>query len=181
MNPKELWTDYTVTNNNSGRTYRVALRGWKRGDSYCSCPDFRKNTLGTCKHILFVMEGVKKKFSSIEKNTPYQPDHIAVHVLYGEEMELRLLVPRDLDPPILKVLRPFINRPIADLRTLLGKIKEIERQGQEVTVYPDAEEFIRRGLYRERIRDKIAEIRKDPKKTSPAQDPSQGRTASLSA
>lgn len=50
LNPKELWTDYTVTNNASGKTYRVALRGWERGESYCTCPDFRKNTLGTCKH-----------------------------------------------------------------------------------------------------------------------------------
>ena len=40
------WCDHTVTTLNSGRTYRVALRGWERGQSYCSCPDFRKNTLG---------------------------------------------------------------------------------------------------------------------------------------
>ena len=55
-----LWTDYTVTNYGSGKTYRVALRGWARGDSYCSCPDFRKNTLGICKHILFVIDGVQE-------------------------------------------------------------------------------------------------------------------------
>ncbi|MFB3905594.1 MAG: SWIM zinc finger family protein [Acidobacteriota bacterium] len=50
------WSDHTVTTLNSGRTYRVALRGWERGQSYCSCPDFRKNTLGTCKHILFALD-----------------------------------------------------------------------------------------------------------------------------
>jgi hypothetical protein len=141
-----LWTDYAVTNNHSGKTYRVALRGWERGNSYCSCPDFRKNTLGTCKHILFVVEGVKKKFSPKVRNTPYLPDKLAVHVLYGEEMELRLLVPPNLDPRILKVLRPFLGRPITDLRELLGGIKEVERLGREVMVYPDAEEFIRRNL-----------------------------------
>ena len=163
MDPNELWTDYAVTNNYSGKTYRVALRGWERGDSYCSCPDFRKNTLGTCKHILFVSEGVKKKFSPRARNTVYQPDNIAVHILYGEEMELRLLLPPNLDPGILKLLRPLTGRPVTDLRGLLGRIKEIERLGREVTVYPDAEEFISRGLYREKIKDKIAEIRKDPK------------------
>jgi len=26
-----LWTDYAVTNRSSGKTYRVALRGWERG------------------------------------------------------------------------------------------------------------------------------------------------------
>ena len=30
------WTDYTVTSAESGRTYRVALRSERRGDSYCS-------------------------------------------------------------------------------------------------------------------------------------------------
>ena len=50
--PSTPWTDYTVTSTESGRSYRVALRSEERGDSYCSCPDFRKNTLGTCKHIL---------------------------------------------------------------------------------------------------------------------------------
>ncbi|MCD6271899.1 MAG: hypothetical protein J7K30_03395 [Deltaproteobacteria bacterium] len=47
LDPDKLWTDYTVMNCASGKTYRVALRGWERGESYCSCPDFRKNTLGT--------------------------------------------------------------------------------------------------------------------------------------
>ena len=56
IDSNKLWTDYTITNSSSGKTYRVALRGWERGDSYCSCPDFRKNTLGTCKHILHTLE-----------------------------------------------------------------------------------------------------------------------------
>ncbi|MBI5442608.1 MAG: helicase, partial [Deltaproteobacteria bacterium] len=58
----ELWTDYAVTSGISGRTYRVALRGWERGESYCSCPDFRKNTLGTCKHVLHVLAKVPRRF-----------------------------------------------------------------------------------------------------------------------
>jgi len=52
VHSNKLWTDYTVISAVSGKTYRLALRGWERGESFCSCPDFRKNTLGTCKHIL---------------------------------------------------------------------------------------------------------------------------------
>src|SRR5437773_3900053 len=51
-NPEQPWTDYTITSTISGKTYRVAVRGRGPGDSYCSCPDFRTNTLGACKHIL---------------------------------------------------------------------------------------------------------------------------------
>ena len=32
MNGKALWTDYVVTNAASGKSYRTALRGWKRGE-----------------------------------------------------------------------------------------------------------------------------------------------------
>lgn len=40
--PKVLWSDYLVSNATSGKTYRVALRGWQPGDCYCSCPDFHR-------------------------------------------------------------------------------------------------------------------------------------------
>ena len=63
QDPKEPWTDYVVTSQLSGKTYRVALRGEQRGESYCSCPDFRVNTLGTCKHILYALQRVKSRFS----------------------------------------------------------------------------------------------------------------------
>ena len=42
VDPEAIWTDYTLTNVASGKSYRVALRGWLPGESYCSCPDFRK-------------------------------------------------------------------------------------------------------------------------------------------
>ena len=45
---------------------------------------------------------------------------------------------------------------------LLACVKEIESLGHEVTIYPDAEEYIGRRLYLERMEKKIAEIRKDP-------------------
>src|ERR1035441_948434 len=42
--------DYSVKSA-SGKTYRLAMRGPGLFENYCSCPDFRVNTLGTCKHI----------------------------------------------------------------------------------------------------------------------------------
>ena len=71
LDTERLWTDYILTSHSSGKSYRVALRGWERGESYCSCPDYRKNTLGTCKHILHVIDKVKKRFNTSVKKTPY--------------------------------------------------------------------------------------------------------------
>jgi hypothetical protein len=163
MNPAELWTDYMITSHVSGKSYRVALRGWERGDSYCSCPDFRKNTLGTCKHIIHVIEDVKKRFPKPIRDKPYEVKGIGVHLKYGEETQLRVLVPEDLDRRVMMIIRPVMNKAIKNVKDLLERIKEIGQLGQEVTVYPDAEEYMNRALYLDRIRNKVIEIRRDSK------------------
>ena len=162
IDSNKLWTDYTITNSSSGKTYRVALRGWERGDSYCSCPDFRKNTLGTCKHILHALEKVKKRFNKTVKNTPYEVKDICIHIQYGEKLELRVLVPKDLDTETMELLRPVTNKSIKDVRDLLVRIKKIENLGHGITIYPDAEEYMNKRLYLERIKNKVNEIHKDP-------------------
>ena len=95
---KALWTDYIVTSPASGKSYRVALRGWARGESFCSCPDYRINTLGTCKHILFTLDKVRRKFPKTVQQRPYVIRDITVYVKYGETQELRLLIPEHLEP-----------------------------------------------------------------------------------
>ncbi len=162
MAPKTLWTDYLVTNAESGKTYRVALRGWKPGESYCSCPDFRKNTLGVCKHILHVQRKVKGRFPSAVRNRPYEQTDIAVHLLYADDLELRLLLPRKLDATAARIVRPIKDRAIDDVHDLLMRVRKLTAAGHDVTIYPDAEEHIHRRLFAERIASKVAEIRKKP-------------------
>lgn len=162
FNAKELWTDYAVTNYSSGKTYRVALRAWERGESYCTCPDFRKNALGTCKHILHVIDKVEKRFNKALRETPYQANDVCVYVRYGEELELRALIPENLNAKAMTLLRPLKNRPINDVRDLLGRIRTLETLGHQVIIYPDAEGHINKVLYRERLSTKVSEIRRDP-------------------
>ena len=163
MDKDVLWTDYIVTNNSSGKCYRVALRGWERGESFCSCPDYRKNTLGTCKHILYALDKVGKRFNNSVKKTPCRIKDICVYLNYGEILELRLLIPEGLDSQIQKLLKPFREKSIEDVRDLIDQIGKIENLGFPVTIYPDAEEYINEVLYRERVKNKVKEIRKDPK------------------
>jgi len=138
LDPSVLWTDYVVSSRSplassrkkhehrSGRAtktqppadairdYRVALRGWEPGESYCSCPDFRINTLGTCKHILFALARVRRRFPPSVRAVAYVPDRIVVSLRYGRELELRLLVPPGLSSAALRGLRPFLSVPIPD-------------------------------------------------------------------
>jgi superfamily II DNA or RNA helicase len=161
QDPDEIWTDYTITNAASGKTYRVALRGSKPGESYCSCPDFRKNTLGTCKHILHALEKIRRRFPESARNRPYRQRDIALHLSYGKEIELRLLLPERLDDGAGAIVRPIRGRPITDLSELLRRIRRLQARGLDVTVYPDAEEFIQTRLLQQRIAATVAAIRRD--------------------
>src|SRR5580700_5899730 len=163
LDSQEIWTDYTLTNAASGKSYRVALRGWQPGQSYCSCPDFRKNTLGTCKHILHALEKVRRRFSDSERNRPYRRRDISVHLSYGKELELRILLPPHLDDVTSSIVGPIRDRPVTDLPDLLKRIRQLEAHDVAVTVYPDAEEYIQTRLLLQRIAAKVAEIRRNPK------------------
>jgi len=163
-NAERPWTDYTVTNRTSGKSYRVALRGLEPGVSYCSCPDFRTNTLGTCKHILHVLKKVKRRFSPRELKQPYRRKHLAIVLRYGDDVTLRLLTPERMDDAIATIVKPLEDRAIEDLHDLLKRLAQLEKLGQEVTVYPDAEEYIQQRLILERLGEKTAAIRGDPAK-----------------
>lgn len=163
LDPQQIWTDYTLTNAASGKSYRVALRGWRPGESYCSCPDFRKNTLGTCKHILHALGKVRLRFPESVRNRPYRQREICVHLSYGKDLELQILLPPRLDDAASAIVRPIRDRPITDVPDLLKRIRRLEAQDLAVTVYPDAEEYIETQLLQQRIAATVADIRRDPK------------------
>jgi superfamily II DNA or RNA helicase len=161
--PAQIWTEYTLTSATSGKSYRVQLRGWQPGESYCSCPDFRKNTLGTCKHILNALDKVRKVFPASRQKKPYQQRDICVQLHYGQELQLRVLLPPQLNEEAATIVRPLRDRPITDLADLLRRIRQLEASDAAVTVYPDAEEYIQTRLLQQRLAAKVEEIRKSPR------------------
>ncbi|WP_163337366.1 SNF2-related protein [Desulfopila sp. IMCC35008] len=44
-----------------GRQYQVTLHDPGLGAGHCSCPDYQVNRLGTCKHILYLVDYLKEK------------------------------------------------------------------------------------------------------------------------
>jgi superfamily II DNA or RNA helicase len=160
--PGKLWTDYTVTSAVSGKTYRLALRGWERGQSFCSCPDFRKNTLGTCKHLISALEKLKRRFKGAERQKPYVQETIAVHLRYGKELELRMALPPNLNGQARPIVSALDDRAITDCRDLLKRISKLEAAGFPVLIYPDAEEYVQQRLFRDQIETLVTAIRANP-------------------
>jgi hypothetical protein len=156
------WAEYVVTSLMSGKTYRVSLRGLKPGESYCSCPDFRTNTLGTCKHIMKALAAVKRRFTPQQLKRPFRWRRIEVLLDYGVNVALRVVAPEKLAPAVDELIRPLVEKPIGNISDLLRRLKKLEALEQEYQISPDAEEYIEERLYEQRIRAKVAEIRRDP-------------------
>lgn len=162
LNGEGIWSDYAVTSSVSGKTYRVALRGWERGESYCSCPDFKTNTLGTCKHLIFALGMAKRRFPKGEREKSYRRARISLHVRYGETAELRLALPEKLEARARAVAAPLEGSAVSDMADLLSRIQQLERLGHPVHIYPDAEEMVNGLLLKKRLDTLVEAIRRDP-------------------
>ncbi|MDO8724353.1 MAG: SNF2-related protein, partial [Syntrophales bacterium] len=85
-----LFSEFALTNPESGKTYKIAIRGEAPGMNYCSCPDYRINNLGTCKHIEFTLaklsqqRGAKKRLREV-----YAPPWSEIWLSYGLKREIR--------------------------------------------------------------------------------------------
>jgi len=81
-----LFSEFEVTNPQTGRTYRVAIRGAALGENYCSCPDFAVNTLGTCKHIEFTLARLGRTRAARQALAAgWQPPFSEVFLQYGAQ------------------------------------------------------------------------------------------------
>ncbi|RKY23309.1 MAG: ATP-dependent helicase, partial [Planctomycetota bacterium] len=84
-----IFSEFIVTNPETGGEYRVAIRGQRIGDNYCSCPDFAVNTLGTCKHIEFTLAKLQRKRGGKKAFAEgFQPTYSEIYLRYGAKREV---------------------------------------------------------------------------------------------
>ncbi len=165
MDTRRPWTDYIVTSERSGRSYRVAIRSLGEGDSFCTCPDFRTNRLGTCKHILHVQTKVKKRFSAAQLRAPYRRKRLSLGMHYGSfdgatPRGLLFHLPHKPDAKLEELVGNGDTEPITDAHDAMTRVQALEHAGQDVTIFPDAEAFIQRQLVSDRVRRECDLIRK---------------------
>jgi len=91
LGDEPIFSDFQVTNPDSGTTYRVSIRGEKAGESFCSCPDFTTNTLGTCKHLEFALSKLSRRPGGRQAlRQGFRPPYSEVRLEYGAQRVVRL-------------------------------------------------------------------------------------------
>ena len=84
--------DYSVQSA-SGKTYRLAMRGPGLFENFCSCPDFRVNTLGTCKHVEALLLRLRRRHGAALDRKAYARTRSSISLQYGQTIEIRLRMP----------------------------------------------------------------------------------------
>ena len=88
-----IFSDYQVINPSTAGQYKVAIRGFEIGDNVCTCPDFKSNTLGTCKHIEAVLEALREESPGPLRQRKAAITRPEIYLQYGEQLQLGLHLP----------------------------------------------------------------------------------------
>jgi SNF2 family DNA or RNA helicase len=159
LGKNRVFSNYRVTNTESGAQYVVGLRGFSVGDNTCTCPDYRSNTLGTCKHIELVQESLKGNQPAHvqRKKAPITVPELYLH--YGETLELGLHVPPRHTDQLGKLAKRYFNE--RGLWSGRGRYEDFLDDANEVpepiNMVNDALEFLDREIERDTMTKREAE------------------------
>lgn len=144
-----FYSDFAVMNPQSGRTYRVAIRGSAPGANFCTCPDFAVNTLGTCKHIEWLLgkllrkRGAKKAFKE-----GFHPTHSSVYLEYGPWRRVRFRAGSGCPESLIEEAARYFDEDgylrDGEDRTFERFVRCAAKSDHEVRVHDDALEFVAR-------------------------------------
>ena len=111
-----------------------------------------------------MLRRIKNKFPAQELRKPYRRKNVSVYLANGRQgdLKLRFGIPHKLREESAAILNPVADKDINDVHDLVRRIERLERSGEHVNVYPDAEEFIQQQLFQDRMQTLVAEIRRDP-------------------
>ena len=145
-----VFSDYQVSNPKSGGQYRVSIRGFDVGDNACECPDFKTNTLGTCKHIEAVLATFKDDALPQLRQRKAAVTRPELFLHYGEQLRLGLhLPPRHSDQLAALAQTYFDPRGFWQAGDrydhLINALADVP---EHVTIPSDAMEFMQREIER---------------------------------
>ena len=107
VNKKQTLGDFSVKNPQTDHIYKVAFRGIGSAWNYCSCPDFKTNQLGTCKHVEAVQLFLEKSRKRLPKELA--PSYTSVYLSYKGERDVRIRIGSDNREAFTRLANRYFN------------------------------------------------------------------------
>jgi superfamily II DNA or RNA helicase len=158
-----IFSEFELTNPETQRTYRVAIRGAALGENFCSCPDYAVNTLGTCKHIEFTIDRLgRRPGAKTALALGYQPAYSETYLQYGARREVVFRPGTECPDSLKRLARNYFDaqnrlkpEAYAKFHTFLQKAATGEH---EFRCYPDALAFIAQVRDGNNLRERLTEM-----------------------
>jgi superfamily II DNA/RNA helicase len=129
------YSRFTVRAKSTLNPYCVEIRTLDRYENTCSCPDFRVNGLGTCKHIEAVMNRLRKKsarsFAAAAASGPFLAE---AYLMRQGHPEVRLLLPAKTPKVVKTFFQPFFGADGRLLGDPSSAVPALIRAWQHATV-----------------------------------------------
>ena len=146
-----VFSEYKVTNPQTKGEYTVTIRGFDTGDNACTCPDFKANTLGTCKHVEAVLENLQHEAPETLKRRKAAVTRPEIVLDYGAaQLRLKVQLPPRHSDPLDALARGFFDSTgfWTGAHGYEDLIAAVESVPEQVTVMSDAMDFIDREIER---------------------------------
>jgi len=156
-----IFSEFEVFNPETKRAYRVAIRGSALGENYCSCPDYAVNTLGTCKHIEYVLGRLERRRGAKKALAlGHRPAYSEVYLQYGARREV-VFRPGTEAPP---ALHRLAGRYFDEHNRLLPEgfsrfhtfLQKAQSNGHEFRCYDDALQYIAQVRDQEMLAERVS-------------------------
>jgi superfamily II DNA or RNA helicase len=162
---RPVFSEFEVANPQTKGVYRVAIRGEGLGVNFCSCPDFATNTLGTCKHIEFLLAKLRRqRGGEAALAGGYQPPFSEVYLRYGAKREVVFKPGAECPESLKRLAAKFFDASgvllpgaVRQFHTFLARAGHGGPQaggghdGHEVRCYDDALAFVSQMRDREEL------------------------------
>lgn len=143
----KVYSDFDVRNPSTKKVYKVAIRSQTTGLNFCSCPDFKVNNLGTCKHIEYVFNFIKSRKTLAKMlNEEHQRPYSSVTLKYGHERKIVLRIGSVKPKEMRKLASAFFDSDLTLKESSFEKFEKFLEKALQLDsqfrCYTDALEYI---------------------------------------
>jgi hypothetical protein len=149
LGTEPVFSDFSVHNPASGSRNRVSIRGRALGQSFCTCPDFATNDLGTCKHIEFTLARLEsRRGGKAALARDFEPEYSEVWLDYAEARRVRFRAGKSCPPALLVRAGQLFDKaagwalPRDRLDGLDALVRMAQDSGHELRCYDDVWQFV---------------------------------------